>query len=129
MTIDGLDHWTIKASDLERTLVFYERVIGLRRGYRPDLPGFPQGAWLYCNDRPIVHLLPGGASQLAGSGCIDHIALRGRGLRDFLATLDELRLPYREVRASTNVPRHQVFVTDPDGSVIEVNFDAAEAQE
>jgi catechol 2,3-dioxygenase-like lactoylglutathione lyase family enzyme len=129
MAIDGIDHWTINARDLDRTVEFYENLIGLRRGYRPDIPGFPQGAWLYCAERPILHLLPAVDGRATGSGCIDHVALRGRDLRSFLRGLDESKLPYREVRASRDVPRHQVFVEDPDGNVVEVNFDAQESQE
>lgn len=50
----GMNHFTAIAKDPVATLDFYERIIGLKVGPRPDL-GFP-GAWLYASDTAVLHL-------------------------------------------------------------------------
>ncbi|WP_431269702.1 VOC family protein [Dankookia sp. P2] len=55
MPLEGLNHYTIRPVDLERTRQFYEDVLGLHVGYRPPL-NFP-GYWLYVGDNPTVHLI------------------------------------------------------------------------
>ena len=52
--IEGLNHCTVIAGDLERTVAFYEELVGLERGPRPDL-GFA-GAWLYAGGRAVLHV-------------------------------------------------------------------------
>ena len=42
--ITGINHVTVIAGDSKATLNFYEDILGLKVGYRPDL-GF-DGAWL-----------------------------------------------------------------------------------
>ena len=42
-----LDHVTLRTHDLEGTRAFFEKVLDLKPGYRPDFP-FP-GAWLYAD--------------------------------------------------------------------------------
>ena len=55
MALNGLNHYTIRPADLERTKDFYTEVLGLEIGYRPPL-GF-DGYWLYCGGQPTVHLI------------------------------------------------------------------------
>ena len=52
--IEGPNHFTVIAEDLDKTLDFYVGMLGLEKGYRPDL-GFP-GAWLYAGGRAILHV-------------------------------------------------------------------------
>ena len=52
--IHGMNHFTVIAEDLDRTLEFYTGLLGLQMGPRPDL-GFP-GAWLYADGRAILHV-------------------------------------------------------------------------
>ena len=121
MTIQRLDHLTIRTRDVARSVQFYRRVLGLTPGYRPAFPGFP-GAWLYCDARPVVHLLLDERSVQA-SGCVDHIAFAGADLPGFRKKLAELGIAYREIPPAGDVVRHQVFVEDPNGVAVEVNFD------
>ncbi len=57
MAVNALDHYTIVTADLDASVAFYTEVLGLKDGPRPafDAPG----AWLYCDDRPVVHLIGG----------------------------------------------------------------------
>jgi catechol 2,3-dioxygenase-like lactoylglutathione lyase family enzyme len=120
MTISALDHYTIKPADLDASVAFYTEVLGLSDGPRPafDSPG----AWLYCGDRPVVHLVTGGTTgKDTGTGAIDHVAFRASGLDDYRARLNERAIAFRE-RDVPGQPLHQIFLTDPDGITIEINF-------
>jgi catechol 2,3-dioxygenase-like lactoylglutathione lyase family enzyme len=138
-----LNHFSIRTTDLEASRRFYADVLGLSVGPRPDFP-FP-GLWMYRGDHgdvsnAVVHLIgidrhdPQGLKQylgereergLAGSGAVDHIAFFANGLAATIAHLNEMRVTYRE-RTVPSIGLHQLFVEDPCGIVIELNFPAAE---
>jgi len=65
-------------------------------------------------------------SQLHGSGAVDHVAFFATGLADTLARLKDKGVECRE-RTVPALGLYQVFVTDPNGIVVELNFPAAEA--
>ena len=51
----ALDHVNIKTARLDQLVAFYCGVLGLDHGRRPPFPF--AGAWLYCGQRPVVHLV------------------------------------------------------------------------
>ncbi|AXT27491.1 hypothetical protein D1823_13450 [Ruegeria sp. AD91A] len=55
MRIERLDHVNIVTTKLSDMVTWYEEVLGLRLGARPDFP-FP-GAWLYAGDDAVLHLV------------------------------------------------------------------------
>ena len=63
-----------------------------------------------------------------GSGAIDHIAFRGSGVREFVAraSTHEAEMIHRKVPA---FDIHQIFMKDPDGITIELNFRGEDAKE
>jgi catechol 2,3-dioxygenase-like lactoylglutathione lyase family enzyme len=139
----ALNHFSIRTTDMEATRVFYETVLGLTVGPRPPFP-FP-GLWLYNGDHAhvvnaMVHVIgidrddPEGLKQylgdrdvssLQGSGAVDHIALMTTGLEAMLAHLKKLGVPCRE-RTVPAIGLHQLFLDDPSGLVIELNYPAQE---
>lgn len=123
MAVDALDHVTLVTADLERSVAFYATALGLVRGPRPPF-GFP-GAWLYLGERPVIHLI-GGRAGGQGSGAIDHVAFRASGLAATRARLAESGMAGEE-RTVPGLGLIQIFVNDPDGVRIELNFEASEA--
>ena len=119
MAVNAIDHYTINTAELDASVAFYTEVLGLADGPRPsfDRPG----AWLYCDERPVVHLMAGATGKDAGTGAIDHVAFSASGLADYIARLKERGIAYRE-RDVPGQPLHQLFLTDPDGVTIEINF-------
>ena len=116
-----LQHDNIRVRDLDATTEFYVRVVGLRIGPRPPLASV--GSWLYLGDEPVIHLVQIALEQrpVAGSGAVDHIAFRGT---DFESTRDRFRVlgvAFREALIPRDGTR-QLFVHDPDGIKIELNF-------
>ncbi len=94
---------------------------GLTQGYRPDLrnPGY----WLYAGGHAIVHLnalLP--QTPARGGGGFDHIALVAHGLVSTRASLQAAGIAFEESPLKGTQLR-QVFVKDPLGLKLELNFD------
>lgn len=126
MPVEMLEHYTIRCAGLERTRDFYRDVLGLAVGERPKFPF--KGYWLYLGDVPIVHLVDAAESATRdgphGEGdtaALDHIAFRGKDLEATRATLHRHGLKFRE-NAVPGARIHQIFVPDPDGILIELNF-------
>ena len=125
MPLNALNHYTLRPVDLERTKDFYVDVLGLPIGYRPPL-GFP-GYWLYCGDVPTVHLI--GPRDEAGlperqaqpTGLLDHIAFSCTGFVAMQANLAKHGLTY-ETRIIPRDRQTQLFLHDPDGLAVELNF-------
>jgi catechol 2,3-dioxygenase-like lactoylglutathione lyase family enzyme len=138
-----LNHFSIRTLDLEACERFYCGLLGLVPGPRPPFP-FP-GLWLYSGDtaqwsNAAVHIIgidrndPEGLKQylgdrdeasLHGTGSVDHLAFFATGLAEMLARLQAQAVPYRE-RTVPLLGLHQVFVDDPNGVVIELNYPTAE---
>jgi catechol 2,3-dioxygenase-like lactoylglutathione lyase family enzyme len=120
----GLNHFNITAPHglLEKVRDFYVEVLGLALGERP---GFSRnGFWLYAGQLPIVHLTAGDEGDIRVNGetlpCfVDHIAFSCRGLPGLILRLKHLNLPYEVVEKPSQV---QVFVRDPAGVGVELNF-------
>ena len=88
--IEGMNHFTVLAKDLQATVDFYTRVLDLQVGDRPDL-GFP-GAWLYAGGTAVLHVIAGRA--VPGPGVIDHMAFTAQGLREAKQRLDAAGIQY-----------------------------------
>lgn len=123
--LKALDHVNIRTASVEAMAAWYERVLGLRSGPRPPFP-FP-GAWLYCGERAVVHLVGTAATPSAAeSGLrLEHFALDAEGLGDFIDHLDSTGTAYR-IGLTPGAPPLggivQVNIADPDGNHIHVDF-------
>lgn len=135
-----LNHYTIRASDLGASRDFYEKVLGLTNGPRPAF-SFP-GAWMYRgthddHTNAVVHLIGIGPVSEAGeapacgpppgSGAIDHVAFSATGLGAMLTHLQKNNVPFQE-RTVPGLNLHQVFLHDPSGIKIELNYSQSEKQ-
>ena len=135
-----LDHYTIRTARTQETVAFYTSVLGLRSGYRPSTR---PGAWLYDRtDVPVVHvsgidttdakalkeleahLGHKDAATLNGSGAIDHVAFEGPDFAGARTHLESLGIPFTE-RDVPQLSLKQLFVTDPNGVTVELNFRGA----
>jgi catechol 2,3-dioxygenase-like lactoylglutathione lyase family enzyme len=118
-------HVSVCVSDLDRAKVFYGDVLGLSELPRPDL-GFP-GAWYAVGESQELHLIGHPPSKtMCGTPDIDgrdgHFAFRVSSYDETLARLRERDVPVIE-SPRNKTPWAQIYVTDPDGNVIEFNVE------
>jgi catechol 2,3-dioxygenase-like lactoylglutathione lyase family enzyme len=126
LMIVGFDHVNLRTANLVTMRAFYEGVLGLRVGPRPAFPF--GGAWLYCGDAPVVHLVEVNQQpQPPGDLRLEHFAFRARGLAELL---ERFRVSGTEVRLGfvQDFGICQVNVRDPDGTHVHIDFDIGEAQ-
>ncbi len=120
MPLAKLDHVTVLCADVDMSRRFYADVLGMVDGDRPPFD-FP-GAWLYVEGRPVVHLVGGRNERgITETGSFDHVAFDARDLAAMRRRLSEAGVEFRE-RGVPGRPLHQVFLHDPDGIMIELNF-------
>jgi catechol 2,3-dioxygenase-like lactoylglutathione lyase family enzyme len=124
MPAEQLEHFTIECADIERTREFYCDLLGLTAGFRPqmDFPGY----WLYCGGVPLAHLMKREPADRPKdtTGRLDHIAFKSVDPEKTLGAFRDRGIPYRENRLM-DIGLLQVFVHDPDGLQIELNFHGA----
>jgi catechol 2,3-dioxygenase-like lactoylglutathione lyase family enzyme len=150
MPLTKLEHYLVLTRDIDVTRDFYVNVLGMQNGFRPPL-GFP-GHWVYIGDTPVIHIAEWVSytarqkaknafvtSPAEGTGPVDHVAF---GAEDYDGTLEHIRSHGVAVRENNNpgnrsaaegIPRsasgatrgnivRQLFLFDPNGVQIEINF-------
>jgi catechol 2,3-dioxygenase-like lactoylglutathione lyase family enzyme len=123
--LTAFDHVNVRTGNLDAMVAFYDDILGLKPGRRPDF-AFP-GAWLYLGDQAYVHLVGVGSSpEAAGNVTLEHFAFRARGLAAFRERLAARGIAH-SVDAVPGFPILQVNFHDPDGNHIHVDFDSDEA--
>ncbi len=116
----SLDHVTVRSADFERSERFYCGLLGLRDGPRPAIP--VPGRWFYLGDAAVVHVLPRLPESSQGSpGTVDHFALNACDLPAFEQRLRAAGERF-ECRRLADTDVWQLFLTDPDGAVVELCF-------
>tara|TARA_Y100001960_G_C14691849_1_gene836788 strand:- start:1057 stop:1479 length:423 start_codon:yes stop_codon:yes gene_type:complete len=123
MAITALNHVNIVTQNLEATRKFYADIIGLIDGDRPSFQ-FP-GAWLYIDEEAVIHLVGVEDQPEEGTGTIDHVAFEANGINDTIETLEGKEIPFH-VRDVPGMEIRQIFLHDPNGVMIELNFRGAE---
>ncbi|MDU1694588.1 MAG: VOC family protein, partial [Bradyrhizobium sp.] len=95
VSVGVLDHFNIRTRNLAETVRFYEDVLGLENGARPNF-AFP-GAWMYSEGRAVVHLVdisPTSEAQKPDSGVVHHVAFVSRGFAAMKARLAAKGMPF-----------------------------------
>ena len=129
MGVQALEHVTIRCADLKATRDFYVDLIGLAEGPRPDFPF--KGYWLYLAGVPVVHLVDAGdkgsawggepGAAAGDTGPFDHVAFKGDDFGKMRTVLADAGMAFRE-RVVPGGALSQLFVRDPDGVLVEINF-------
>jgi catechol 2,3-dioxygenase-like lactoylglutathione lyase family enzyme len=133
MGLESLAHCSIRTGKLSETRQFYIDALGLVEGPRPNFP-FP-GVWLYLDGRDVIHVIGidqndatglegylGGRDVASdGTGSFDHVAFVARDVPAVKARLEAHNLAYRQ-RTVPGMDLEQIFVIDPNGVTIELNF-------
>jgi catechol 2,3-dioxygenase-like lactoylglutathione lyase family enzyme len=134
LKVKRLDHVNIRSERVPETLAFYTTVLGMTCQPPPGGKDMTKGAWIYDDEgQPVIHLggfggkYPGdgvlttGQEPQLGGGAIHHVALECTGYDEMVERLNGLNLPI----ATSDIPTmnlKQVFVQDPNGVTLELNF-------
>jgi catechol 2,3-dioxygenase-like lactoylglutathione lyase family enzyme len=124
--VEMLDHVTLVVEDLERSRRFYVDVLGMDEVERPGF-SFP-GLWFQAGATQIHLILvnpeSGPPGQPAGtrekSSRHHHFAFRVDDARAAAQRLEELGVPFVARPKQRPDGYIQVFVTDPDGHIVEL---------
>lgn len=127
VALSALDHVNLRTARVDALAAFYAEILGLTRGPRP--PFAFGGAWLYCGDRAVVHLVeiesgsagppPRAADPMELQ--LSHFAFRATGLGAFLARLTRAGIQHAVGRLP-GAPITQVNLRDLDGNALHVDF-------
>jgi catechol 2,3-dioxygenase-like lactoylglutathione lyase family enzyme len=132
MPLERLEHYLVLSDDIDETKRFYCDALGMTVGFRPELE-FP-GYWLYVGDTPCLHIAEWNSyavwtkevgipisTKAPGTGPVDHIAFNASDYDDMLARLERLGIePSRNILDEIGL--RQLFLYDPNGVAIELNF-------
>tara|TARA_B110000196_G_scaffold81966_1_gene70653 strand:- start:1177 stop:1593 length:417 start_codon:yes stop_codon:yes gene_type:complete len=134
MAIKTFEHVLILAEDVDKTKDFYVNLLGLEAGFRPDFPF--KGYWLYLKsnkEAACIHLAmrQQGDGQdyyigkkdnvKSGSGAIDHVAFNADDIEEMKSKLENKSVEFTH-RKVPGFPLEQLFINDPDGVKVELNY-------
>jgi catechol 2,3-dioxygenase-like lactoylglutathione lyase family enzyme len=132
MPLTLLEHFLVLTDDIDGTRRFYHDVLGLEDGFRADL-GFA-GYWLYIGSIPVLHIADRAdyeahsaregipvSRRTAGTGPLDHVAFNGHDVAAMIRRLESHGIAFHR-NDVPHVGLVQLFVDDPNGIKIEMNF-------
>ena len=139
MPVHHLEHFLIQTADIKATRDWYVDTLGFEEGSHPDFK-FPV-CWLYLDGKDVIHITEGGkntsanrkaylgqqSDALEGTGVIDHMAFRCTGLGEMLERIRTKGVEFKQ-RQVDDQGLYQLFLFDPNGVKIELNFANAEAK-
>jgi catechol 2,3-dioxygenase-like lactoylglutathione lyase family enzyme len=138
MPLHHLEHFLIQTADMAATRDWYVKVLGFTEGAHPDFK-FPV-CWLYLGTTDVIHITEGGknvsenrkrylgqqSDAVEGTGVIDHVAFRCSGLEQMMEHLKSAKVPFSK-RQVDDQGLFQLFLVDPNGIKVELNFENSEA--
>ena len=121
MPVVGLDHVNIQTRDVPGAARFYAELLGLEPRNAPSGSAPDRVQWLHDDTgRPILHV--GHADRDPGStGPIHHVALACSGKAEIIERLERSGAHY-DVHENESAGLTQIFTTDPQGILLELNF-------
>ncbi|MBJ6362829.1 VOC family protein [Paenibacillus sp. GCM10012307] len=123
MNIESIHHTAVIVTDLERSMRFYSEVLGLKESDERPAFDFP-GVWYEVGTMQIHLIVHKSARTLRLTDQIDtrdgHFALRVPDMSHVIGKLEQHGIAYQN-KPDSITGWHQVFVTDPDGNIIEFN--------
>jgi catechol 2,3-dioxygenase-like lactoylglutathione lyase family enzyme len=132
MPLTKIEHYLVLTDDIDATRDFYCDALGMHAGPRPPL-AFP-GHWVYVGDTPVIHIAQWStytahqqrkgaevSTKAQTTGPIDHIAFAARDFDEVMARLERQGVPAR-VNEQPGGALRQLFLFDPNGVKIEINF-------
>ena len=141
MVVRRLEHYNIRTTRYAETVKFYDEALAMKARRAPMAAAGSPATWIYDDSgAAAIHLTPvdpadpvgsyarisryrgaDPAAAFEGSGAIDHIAFECDGYDEIRARLQALELAFAE-NALPDFNLRQIFVKDPNGVTLELNF-------
>lgn len=113
----SFDHYTIEVSDLEKSLFFYNKILGFNILPRPNFDF--DGAWLDIHNGQAIHLiLTNDILNVRSASRQLHFAFKHNDLSKLSAYLKSFGIEMLPIKIRPDGVA-QLFVKDPDGYFIE----------
>jgi catechol 2,3-dioxygenase-like lactoylglutathione lyase family enzyme len=119
--IEFLDHVAIRVSDIEKSVLWYEKVLGLKKHQKPEWGDFP--IFMMVNKTGIA-LFPANLEDkeidpVSRNVKIDHFAFHVS-----LENFERAKRRYEELDLEFTIENHHyfhsIYTRDPDGHVVEL---------
>jgi catechol-2,3-dioxygenase len=125
MAIVDINHYNLRGpmGMLETIRDWYRDTIGLTVGDRPAFNN--RGFWLYAGSRPVLHLSEEASGEnhpAASVGTFDHVAFTCEDFEAMRARLETIGIAFRVADVPLTRTR-QIFLRDPVGNGVELNFE------
>lgn len=118
MNLEALDHVGLAVSDVDRSIEWYERVLGLERAFEEAWGTYPA---VLVTGGSGVALFPARGAPIEPStfDSLPHVGFRAsaQAYADARAELQAAGIEYRE---SDHKAARSIYVLDPDGHLIEI---------
>jgi catechol 2,3-dioxygenase-like lactoylglutathione lyase family enzyme len=127
--VEALDHVNIITADLEGSARYYAQMFGLEPRDGPPPLTHANARWMYdAAGRAVLHLNSLECPRTyqrevrpGPTGALHHVALRCSGYEEMRARLVAAGLEH-QLNEVTAVGLRQIFVLDPNGVLLELNF-------
>ncbi|MCA8272587.1 VOC family protein [Burkholderia sp. AU30280] len=128
MPVTGFSHYNLRADrqTLDSLRDFYVSIVGLREGFRPPSKRF--GYWLYAGTQAVLHLseAPPGESRPSNvANTFDHAAFSCADADEMARHLTDANVAFTRAHVPLT-GQIQIFLRDPAGNGVELNFAPAE---
>jgi lactoylglutathione lyase len=117
LAFEELNHVALHVADVEQSCAFYTRVLRLEPMPRPSFT-FP-GAWFRLGKVQELHLIGGRKQPVHSGNRGNHYALLVRDMDAWERHFKDLGQEYLPRRTRPD-GAYQIYVTDPDGHVVEL---------
>ena len=119
--ITGIAHACFTVSDLDRSIHFYQDLLGLKPAFdfcREDGTRF--GLYLHLGGRNFIELFQGELGERAERQSFKHICLEVDDIQSTVATLRERGLEVSDPKLGSD-QSWQAWIADPDGNRFELH--------
>ncbi len=118
MKLEALDHVGLAVSDIDRSIEWYQQVLGLERAYQDAWGSYPA---VLIKGGSGVALFPARGTPVQAStfDSLTHVAFRASA-QDFEATRRELQAAGIDFRESNHTVARSIYLLDPDAHLIEI---------
>ena len=120
-TLQQIDHVALSVTDLEKSVAWYQEVLGLERRYREAWGNYPV---MLCAGSTCVALFPSGRDELSGRASNDRPIIRHLAFRATYADLLEAEKCLKErgipFEFQNHGIAHSIYFADLDGHQLEI---------